>query len=89
MTGEERLTLSEVHHVAAGEYAEIAQIVGRLLADARLTDPGSLRIEVRWTEMWVEEDDDWFSGNEVTVSASLWARPIDSAGTILDQADVP
>ena len=58
MTGEERLTLSEVHHVAAGEYAEIAQIVGRLLADARLTDPGSLRIEVRWTEMWVEEDDD-------------------------------
>lgn len=39
--------------------------------------------------MWVEEDDDWFSGHEVTVSASLWARPIDSAGTILDQADVP
>ncbi len=89
MTGEENLILSEVHQVAPGDYAEIAKIVNRLLADERLTEPQSLRIDVRWNESWDEDADQWVCGHEVTFSASMWRRPINSEGVVLDQADVP
>lgn len=81
--GRESMTVQEEHFVDTP--AEIVSVITRFLSND-LIAPESVRI---WVKSGLDRDgSSVFTRLRVEMSASLWSRPIDPAGRVVDEEAV-
>lgn len=93
--GDEIITRTEVHQFRpdappSETAAGISAAVQRFLSDPLvMSQPESLRIEVRWRYVHDDASGEWFDGLELTASASVYKVNIDIDGTLSVSVDSP